>query len=350
MIRAAMITCGLLAGCTEPWSPPPVADTAHESSARSPWVAVVAPSDPSLTELAAEVVGDASSRSQVAVTYPSKVVAIHTRVGSEVHTGDVLVDVLVPELVRAQAVLASAGVRIELQNKRLGQLESLRNEGLVGGRELFELRAGLADLEAQRREAQAIIAGAGIGERSAVYERGLLRLRAPSDGVVTAIEAVVGEMHDGASGPLVSIARESDARIEVHATQALPPGAALRFAMPDGRQIELSPTPAATSVDPSDGSLRLWFDPTTPTRLPHGVRGHVLIHAVEGGAMQVPERAIAWQDGRMVVFVRDGEGARPVAVDVVGRSGSSALVRGELTIGEQIAGDGAAWTTPVEDE
>lgn len=349
MIRRLALA-SLLSGCTQPWTPPPTADTAHESSARSPWVAVVAPSDPSLTELAAEVVGDASSRSQISVTYPSKVTAIRVRVGDSVHAGDVLVDVLVPEVVRAQATAASAAERIELQRKRIDQLDALRGEGLVGGRELFDLRATLAELEAQRREAQAIVTGAGIGERGAAYERGVLRLRAPADGTVTGIEAVVGEMHDAATGPLVSLARESDARIEVHATQPLPPGATLEFAMPDGREVELAATPVAQVIDPSDGSLRLWFDPAEPTPLPHGVRGHVLIHAVQGGALQVPERAIAWQDGRMVVFARDGEGVRPVPVEVVGRSGSSALVRGELALGEQVAGDGAAWITPVEDE
>ena len=38
-----------------------------------------------------------------------------------------------------------------------------------------------------------------------------------------------------------------------------------------------------------------------------------------------------------------------VPVEVVGRSGSSALVRGEIAIGDPIAGDGAAWITPAED-
>ncbi|MBX7084328.1 MAG: hypothetical protein K1X88_34295 [Nannocystaceae bacterium] len=341
----------LLGACTEPGAAPtPAADSVvHESSARSAWINAVAPSDPSLTELAAEVVGDASARTQLSVTYPSKVVAIRVRVGDAVKAGDVLIEVLVPELVRAQATATSAADRIELQRKRIDQLEALRGEGLVGGRELFELRAGLAELEAQRREAQAIMTGAGLGDRGGSFERGLLRLRAPADGTVTAIEAVVGEMHDGTSGPLVSLARESAARIEVHAMQPLPPGASLHFTLPDGRELELAQTPIATAVDPSDGSLRLWFDPATPTRLPHGVRGHVSIRAVQGGALQVPERAIAWQDGRMVVFVREGEGARAVPVEVVGRSGSSALVRGEIAIGDPIAGDGAAWITPAED-
>lgn len=321
-------------------SPVPYA-AGEAASAPTPWQEVTEPSDPALTELPAHVVGDPAARSQIAVVYAARIVRVHVRIGDRVAAGDPVVEVAVPELLRAQAAIAAADARAAPQRRRAEQLRGLQREGLVGGREIFEIDATLAALDADRRAAAAVVAGWGSLESSG--HRGTLLLRAPSAGVVVAVDATVGEVRDGTGGPLVEIRGEGLGRVELRAAGALPPGAAFRFVGIDGRSVPLSPVVDATAIDPSDGSTRVWMRPDPPVPLPEGLRGRVLIHGGLGGVVQVPERSMRWHDGGMVVVVRDGDVGRSVPVEVVGRSGSTALVRGAVTTDDEVAADATAW-------
>ncbi len=212
---------------------------------------------------------------------------------------------------------------------------------------MFEIDATLASLDADRRLAAAVIAG--WGGRTSVGPRGGLTLQAPSAGVVLAVSAIVGEVRDATSGPLLEIVGEGSGRVELRTPKPLPEGASFVFEGLDGRTIALASIPEAKLVDPVDGSTRAWLRPAPEVPLAHGMRGRVLVRTEQAGIVQVPERSMRWHDGQMVVVVRDGDGGRHVPVVVVGRSGSAALVRGELGIGDEVAADATAWVAAGAD-
>lgn len=345
-VRSALAASIALACAPRP-QPPAGAGTDVSASAATPWVRVTAPSDPALTELPAVVVGDPSARSQVAVVYPSRIVDVRVRPGDRVAAGDALVDVAVPELLRAHAAVAAAEARAEPQRRRAEQLRALARDGIVGAREVFEIDATLAGLDADRRLAAAVIAGWG-GHVSA-GRRGGLTLEAPSAGVVIAVSAIVGEVRDATSGPLLEIVGEGSGRVELRTPKPLPAGASFVFEGLDGRTISLASIPDATLVDPIDGSTRAWLRPEPQVPLAHGMRGRVLVQTEQAGIVQVPERSMRWHDGQMVVVVRDGDAGRHVPVVVVGRSGSAALVKGELGTDDHVAADATAWVAAGEE-
>ena len=347
--RSLAVSLGLSLGlgCAPRPQPPHGAGTEASASAATPWVRVTAPSDPALTELPALVVGDPSARSQVAVVYPSRIVAVHVRPGDRVAAGDAVIDVAVPELLRAHAAIAAAEARAEPQRRRAEQLRALARDGIVGAREVFEIDATLAGLEADRRLAAAVIAG--WGAKIGAGRRGGLTLEAHSAGVVIAVSAIVGEVRDASSGPLLEIVGEGSGRVELRTPRPLPDGASFVFEGLDGRTIPLASSPEATLIDPVDGSTRAWLRPSPEVPLAHGMRGRVLVQTAQAGIVQVPERSMRWHDGAMVVVVRDGDGGRHVPVVVVGRSGSTALVRGELGVDDEVAADATAWVAAGED-
>jgi len=347
IVVASSLACAVVLACAPRPQPPRGAGADLSASAATPWVRVTVPNDPALTELPAVVVGDPQARSQVAVVYPSRIVDVRVRPGDRVASGDPVIDVAVPELLRAHAAIAAAEARAEPQRRRAEQLRALAREGIVGAREVFEIDATLAGLDADRRVAAAVIAGWGGGTGGG--RRGGLTLEAPTAGVVIAVSAIVGEVRDAASGPLLEIVGEGSGRVELRTPKPLPEGARFVFEGLDGCAIPLASTPDAVLIDPADGSTRAWLRPEPEVPLAHGMRGRVLVQTAQAGIVQVPERSMRWHDGGMVVVVRDGDAGRHVPVVVVGRSGSAALVRGELGVDDEVAADATAWVAAGED-
>ncbi len=343
LTRALMVLA--IAGCT---AGPPEADGATgatpdgaPSDPAIAWIRLRAPDVPALTELPAHVVGDPGARSEIAVPYASRVVEVHVRPGDRVAAGDAILEVAVPDVLRAQAAIAGVDARIEPQRRRADQLRALQREGIVGAREVFELDAAAANLDAERRLAVAVLAGWGD---IAPGRRGTLKLRAPTAGIVVAVDATIGEVRDGGGAPLVEIRGEGPARIEVRTPQALPPFGTVVFIALDGREIPLSSEPEASLVDGTDGTTITWLRPDPPCALPGGMRGRVMLGLAHDGVVQVPERSVKFQGGQMVVVLREGDRGTPVAVEIVARSGSTTLVRGPgLVVGAEVASDATAW-------
>jgi cobalt-zinc-cadmium efflux system membrane fusion protein len=359
LLTLALVASSMLVSCTGETRPLEAREDVP-SSTKSRFITVKAPDDPTLVELPARVVASPTARAEVASVYVARVVAVHVRPGDRVKAGDVVAEVVAPEVVEAHARLGASRKQITLQKDRSGHLSDLEQRKLVGRREVFEVDARLAELDAERRVAAAKLAAAGIerGPTGADLAGDRLRLRAPIDGVVVEVDAVLGEVRDPTDGPLLRLASEQAARIEVRAQSAFPKASSLRFVSADAREVDLKVEPVASVVDPVDGSARVWFDPETPTSLPEGLRGHVEAGEALEGALQVPQRALRWQAGVFVVYRRRaGDGNAdpiPVPVDVVARSGSSAIVTpqtpGELANGDEVAADARAYAPRGEDE
>lgn len=304
------------------------------------WVSVVVPQDASLLEAPAIVRADPEASGEVSASARARVEKVHVRVGSRVERGAAIVDVVAPDVLRAAATYVGSSDRLAFHRERAAELERLRAEGLVDKARVFEQSMLAAELEATRNEALATLRGAGVDVANArsLTKGGVLTLRAPVAGVLVELNALPGETLDPGGAPLARIFGEGPIRVEVRTTSAWPVGAHAVLELADGEIIPLEPDPVASVIDPDAGTRIHWFSPVQERSLPNGLRGVVRL-AAAAGVWEVPAGAILQVgEGSFAVRRRAGRVER-VEVEVMASSGASALVRGPLQTGDQIAAD-----------
>jgi cobalt-zinc-cadmium efflux system membrane fusion protein len=345
----------LLIACTEPVQPGEHADEhgdehadAHEHGQASAWVVVERPRDASLLELPARIVAAAESRARVETPLRGTVVRVTARVGDRVGIGTPIVELRIPEVIEAAAIMSGTGKQIGSHKARRSRLEELKAAGLVGAGEVFDVESDLGRLSAERRLALATLAAVGVTseQRSEVLERGTVVFASPIAGVVAQIDAVPGDVVEP-SANLATILGLAPARIEVVSTGALPElgeWVTLEFEGLDGSRIPLATTPVATAVEPGLGRTLAWFETEDPKlALADGVRGRVQLHSDDPKLLEVPRRSLRLADGHAWVGRQSASGeVEMVEVTVLRSVGSSALIRSDaLVVGDRIAIDAA---------
>lgn len=330
----------LAASCGAEQEPADVAPEPTAGSAPTRWVEVRAPEDRSILEAPA-VARVEGAVGEVAAPARVRVVGLRVRAGTTVRAGDPIVDVTSTELVDAAARRVAASRALGEYTTRAEAIAALRADGLATRAQEFELRSRVMELAAERDRADATLRSAGVEPRAArrLARRGSIPLVAPVDGVVVQLRARVGETVEPGDEALARILGEGPARIEVRTTRAWPAASGVVFEADDGREVALDPTPLASIVDPADGTRASWYATSEPIALPDGLVGRARVTAADD-VWEVPVTAVTQRTGRSELVRRraDGEVER-VAVEVLGSSGASALVRGPLAAGDRVAAD-----------
>lgn len=340
----ALLVAGIaLGGCDHEAKAPPAEaklNPVQATSTPTPWIKAIAPDN--LTVLEIPALASMPPDATATVTSPVRVQVRHlfVRVGDHVLAGDPVAEVLAPELVQAAALRQSTTDRITAHKRRLGDLRSLKAEGLVRTSELFEIESSLADLQAEHIHAEAVLRGAGVADRDvpALLSSGLWVLRAPVAGVIREMAAELGAVIEPGQLSLARIAGDRPARVEMHLHQQLPAGLQLAFVASTGLSYALAADPTATAIDPADGSVIAWYELVAATNLPAGLRGRVRAAAMPEGALQIPARALDERQGKPHVVLRKGDSGQWFPVDVLAVSGATALVRG-LKLGDEVAAE-----------
>jgi multidrug efflux pump subunit AcrA (membrane-fusion protein) len=347
-MKRALWVLAWIVGCSSP--PPeltPESEPASTGAAR--WAVVQRPTDATLLEHPAQVVGDPGSSSELGAPFRARVQAVHVRVGQAVEAGDPVIDVVMPEVLSAAATVRGTSARIAAHRARATELERLQAEGLVDASRVFEQRAIVAELEAERASALSVLQSASVppSEASRVLSRGAITLRAPSSGTVRSLDARLGETREAGGAPFARIVGAGDARIEVRSTEPLPTGA-VRFEAADGTNVPLAAEPVAHLVDPADGTHVTWFRTAEPAQLVDGLRGRVRLAIETDDTWEVPTSALTIGEEGALLQRRNGDAVEPVRVRVVASSGATSVVRGPLREGDEIAADPSALASPEE--
>lgn len=346
-----LLALTLVLGCKEP--PPPAVQVKDEgpASARSPWVKARPPEGLSMLEAPAKVQAPPDAVGAVTVPFPGRVVKIHVRPGQSVTAGQPIADVAMVELVRAAAAYTAAGTRIAAHRRRKAQLDQLRADGLARLADIAEVEAALAEAQADQQAAVGTLraAGAGPGDAGALVAKGgALTLGSPVAGVVTEVNAAVGEGRDVGAEPIARVAGRGPVRIEARLSHAPPEGARFEVVAPRGDAIPVKLVASSPVVEAGDGTVRTWFEPEAEADLPHGAACRLRVLLGEAaGAVAVPAKAVGLQGGKAIVVTRKAGG--PVGVVVLATSGADALVTGPIAPGEEVAAEaplGAAEGAP----
>ncbi|HEX8907555.1 MAG TPA: efflux RND transporter periplasmic adaptor subunit [Anaeromyxobacteraceae bacterium] len=313
---------------------------------KTPWVKAKNAEDVAMLEAPATVLATPESNAGVSPPFRARIVRIRVKPGETVKRGDVVADVVMPEVVQAAGTYASAATRVGAYERRLAQLEGLKKEGMVRLSELLDVQTKLAEARADQHSALAMLRVAGLAgddaRRLLASRGGEVALRSPIDGVVTQVKAAIGENREAAGEPLVRVAGEGEPRVEARCARVMPRKAEYEIWLATGERHPLREVGHAPQVDPRDGTTLVWFAPAAGTRLVQGQTGKVKIRLEEEeGAVAVPARAVGLgPKGPFLVVNRAGKPER-VEVEVVAASGAEALVRGAVKIGDEIAADAA---------
>lgn len=311
------------------------------ASVRSPWVKARPPEGLSMLEAPAKVQAPPDALGAVTAPFPGRVVKIHVRPGQTVAAGDVIADVAMVELVRAAAAYSAAGTRLAAHRRRKAQLDQLRADGLARLADIAEVETSLAEAQADQQAALGTLRAAGAGPQDAgalVASGGALALRSPVAGVVTEVNAAVGEGRDVGAEPIARIAGRGPVRIEARLSHAPPEGARFEVVPQHGAPFPVKLTATSPLVESGDGTVRTWFEPESAVDVPHGAACRLRVLLAEGaGVVAIPSKAVGLRGGKAIVVTRKAGG--PVDVVVLATSGADALVKGPIAPGDEVAAE-----------
>ncbi len=315
----------------------------------------------------------AGNETRLSFAVPGILHSVDVRIGEHVSAGEALAQLdlsglsLAASQAQADAQAAAAGARqssvdrtstkIAVDEAALRRAQSLYAAGVSPLKDVQTAQAQLAQDRADALTARAAISGAGAQARSAQARAGMAQrdlsngtLRAPTDGVVTAILKHPGESVDtttpvvaigpGASNDVtLSVAAADAAQVHQGDTVALSiPGTGLHST---GRVVGVSP-----AVDPTTQATTVVVS-GVPTGAPSGSAVQATIRVARSRGIVIPQTAIVQdpQSGQTLVFVevrrKNGDPKfEQRAVRIARQNGSEALIASGLHQGERIATQG----------
>jgi len=299
----------------------------------------------------AEFSGDVRPRyeSQLGFRVGGKISSRKVDVGALVKRGQVLMQ-LDPQDLRlgqdqAQASLRAAQTSYELARAELKRYQDLRSQNFVS-------QAVLDQKVAAARSAQASVEAARAASHEQANQTGYANLVADADGVVTAINAEVGQVVQ-AGAPVVRVARTDEKEVvigvpedQVDKLRKVGEVRVRLWADPDrsieGRIREVSPV-----ADPATRTytVKVAIPPRDDARL--GMTAVVqLAHAGAAPAIRAPLAALYQDKGRTSVWVIENGAVRAVPVQVGGVAGNDVLLAGGVKPGQTVVTAGVNLLKP----
>ena len=344
LYRAAVISvvaAAALAGCSKP--------VEKTEDIRPVRVVRLAASN---VDVMAEFPGDVRARveSRLGFRVGGKIVARKVDVGTQVKRGQVLMQLDPQDLQLAQAQ-ANAGLKAAESNRDLAKAELKRYQELR--EKNFVSQAVLDGKETAFKAAQASYEQALAAYRNQSNQAGYTSLLSDADGVVTSVDAEVGQVV-AAGSPVVRVAQAGEKEIviaipedKVDALRKVSDVKVRTWANPKevipGKLRELSPV-----ADPATRTYTAKVSiPDAPESVKLGMTGYVTFAAKSEHAMiRLPLTALFNDKGASSVWVVENGGVKLVPVQVAGSAGNDILVAGGIAPGQTIVTAGVNLLKP----
>jgi RND family efflux transporter MFP subunit len=282
---------------------------------------------------------------KLAPLVPGRLARLLVTEGDSVRAGQVLGEVetglVTDDLQQAEATARESEAAVQAAESKRTRTEVLVEHGVAAREESEQARSAEAAARAALQRSQAAL-------DQARRKVGHSELKAPFNGVVTAVFIRQGETVDGTGQPVVQIAAIDPLELRAF----LPPAGATRIRPgmratlsveglsdpPTGEVVQVSP-----SIDAQSGNVlvRLRFpNPAAVLRIGGLGRAHI-ITGEEKGAVTVPSSALLpLEDGGLgVALIEDGK-VHSLSVLVHSEEGGQAVVQGALKGGESVIVEG----------
>lgn len=342
-LLAAALALSLLAACSKE-APPPEAVRPVRALTLAPGGA----------RTSTEFSGDVRPRyeSRLAFRVGGKISARKVEVGSSVARGTVLMQLDPQDLrlgqAQARASLRAAQTNADLARAELKRYQDLRSQNFVS-------QAVLDQKIAAARSSQASVEAARAQLREQANQTGYASLVSDTDGVVTGIDAEVGQVVQ-AGTPVVRVARTDEKEVvigvpedqvdelrhvgEVKVRLWADPKRAIA-----GRIREVSPV-----ADPATRTypVKVAIPPEDDVRLGMTAVVEIASHAASagGGQLRVPLSALVQNKGGSSVWVVENGAVRLQPVEVGGVAGNDVLLSGGAQPGQTVVTAGVNLLKP----
>ena len=278
---------------------------------------------------------------RVAVTtpYAGTVLKVLVIQGQSVKQGEVLAVVRAAESVQFGAALARSQAELPVVAANAARLGQLSREGIIAPARADEARAALAATQATIAENRRLLTLGGADRN------GTITLRAPIAGRVASVAVDTGGAVGNGVAPFI-IENAANLRLDLQVPERLAgqvrPGMDITV-IQDGRIARGTVLSIAQSLDPLTRSLAAKASLASDSRFVPG-KGVMATIAGTGGAggVSLPASAVTHVGDHDEVFVRLGQGFRPVRVTVAGQIGDQVFLSTGVSPGSRIAISGVA--------
>ncbi|MFN3790362.1 efflux RND transporter periplasmic adaptor subunit [Massilia sp.] len=300
-----------------------------------------------------EFSGDVRARyeSRLGFRVGGKIVERRVDVGAVVKDGQVLMR-LDPQDLRLAEAQARATLRAAETERDLAQADYKRHQNLRA--QNFVSQAVLDAKQAALRAAQANVDAARAGFRGQSNQAGYANLESDTDGVVTAVDAEVGQVV-AAGAPVVRVARTDEKEVVIGIPedrvealrQALDVNVRLwarRSEAIPGKIREVSPV-----ADPATRTYTVKVSIPARADIRLGMTATVEITTAAGAdasALRVPLSALVQDKGATSVWVVENGAVQLRKVEVAGQSGNDILVSGGVQPGQTVVTAGVHLLKP----
>lgn len=279
------------------------------------------------------------ARHAVTSTFAGAAIRVYVIEGQPVQRGQALALVRAIEPVAISGDLARARAELDVAQSQAARVGQLAAEGIVAQARADEASARLRQARASLAEAQRMASLSGAGAD------GTMTLRAPISGRVAHVGVDTGEMVGDGPAPFV-IEANGPLRIALQLPERLAqqvhPGMAVEVKLP-GSGMENVPVggqilSVAPSIDPQSRSVMAMASISSAPGLVAGQNVMVVISgAAASEGVSVPASAVTRLGDADHVFVQEGDGFVPRAVEVVANAAGRAVIGSGLAAGEVVA-------------
>ncbi|WP_224364140.1 efflux RND transporter periplasmic adaptor subunit [Hyalangium versicolor] len=276
---------------------------------------------------------------------PGQLTLISVAEGDRVRAGQVLGEVetgpVTDELQQAEATAKEAAAAARAAEARRARTELLVERGVAARQDAEQDRsAETAAVAAEQRARSAV----ELAQRKARHAE----LKAPFDGLVTAVFFRQGEAVDGNGQPVVQVTATDPLELRAFVTQD--EAARLRAGQSAAVSVQGLPEPrtaqvvsVSPAVDAQNGNVLVRIrvpNPEGALRL-SGVAQARIVTGEESPAAQVPSSALVpAEDGGLGVALVEEDKVHTVPVTVLSEEAGQAVVQGELKGGESVIVEG----------
>ncbi|MFA6164142.1 MAG: efflux RND transporter periplasmic adaptor subunit [Methylobacter sp.] len=287
---------------------------------------------------------------------------LNAAIGDKVAKGDVLAQLNSPDLLTLQREYLKADSALQLASATYQRDKKLLEEGVIADRRWQETRNQYNSFVSEANEQKQLleIAGMTAGEVELLTKThrltSKLKVRAPIAGVVMDRLAVAGTRIDMLA-PLYRVANLDELWLEIN----IPQERMGSIKIGDQVLVENSPVSAeitllGQSVNAENqtvlaraiikdkqaalGSVPPSASMQSTVRPGQSVNTRI-IHTTDKAAFKIPNVAIAQNEGKSFIFIRNQQGFLVTPISVIGKQGDESIISGEFTGNEEIAVKGA---------
>ncbi|MFA5921447.1 MAG: efflux RND transporter periplasmic adaptor subunit [Methylococcaceae bacterium] len=291
----------------------------------------------------------------VSASQAGLITKLNVAMGDKVKKGEVLAQLNSPDLLTLQREYLKAGSMLQLASNTYQRDKKLMEEGVIADRRWQETRNKYQSYASEANEHRQLLEIAGMTatdiERLDKTHRlsSQLNVHSPISGVVMERMAVAGTRID-ILAPIYSIANLDELWLEIN----IPHERIGSIKVGDQVLVENTPISAeitllGQSVNPENQTLlaRAVIVPKqelgneqSAVRVGQTINTQI-IQSSENAAFKVPNAAIAQNEGKSFIFIRNQDGFKVTPIKVIGKQGEESIISGDFTGNEDIAIKGA---------